>query len=75
MTMHDTAIRRITIDTGRCSGHGRCYTLAPDVFDPDDEGFPVLLAETVTDDSPHLRDVQAAVDGCPERAISMETEA
>ena len=74
VSANDTATRRIHIDTGRCSGHGRCYTLAPDVFDPDEEGFPVLLTETVEDDPQLLHDVQTAVDGCPERAISMESE-
>src|SRR3546814_10183679 len=37
---------RIEIDGDRCSGHGRCYSLAPDVFDCDDEGYGrVLLAD------------------------------
>lgn len=74
VSTNDTATRRIHIDTGRCSGHGRCYTLAPDVFDPDEEGFPVLLTETVAADPQLLRDVQTAIDACPERAISMESE-
>ena len=30
---------RVVIDTERCTGHGRCYSLAPAVFtDDDDEG-------------------------------------
>ena len=75
VSANDTATRRITVDTGRCSGHGRCYTLAPHIFDADEEGFAVLLTDTVTDDSTLLRDAQTAVDACPERAISMEPEA
>ena len=27
---------RVTVDADRCTGHGRCYTLAPDVFDADE---------------------------------------
>ncbi len=34
---------RVEIDTDRCSGHGRCYTLAPQVFAPDDEGYGRLI--------------------------------
>ena len=30
---------KIHLDNEVCSGHGRCYTLAPDVFDADDEGY------------------------------------
>ncbi len=75
VSTNDAAPRRITIDTKRCSGHGRCYTLAPEIFDMDDEGFSVLLIDTVPGDSPLLHDAQTAVDACPERAISMETKA
>ena len=32
---------RLTIDANLCSGQGRCYTLAPDLLDYDDEGFVV----------------------------------
>lgn len=33
----------VEIDTDRCSGHGRCYALAPEVFAPDDEGYGRLI--------------------------------
>jgi ferredoxin len=65
----------ISIDANKCSGHGRCYTLATDVFDMDDEGFPILLMETVAVNSDLQRQAQTAVDGCPERAISTEIRA
>ena len=29
---------RVTVDADVCTGHGRCYALAPDVFAPDDFG-------------------------------------
>jgi ferredoxin len=34
---------RLSIDHERCTGHGRCYTLAPEVFGADDAGYAVLL--------------------------------
>jgi len=30
---------RISVDRAECVGHGRCYTVSPEVFEPDDEGF------------------------------------
>jgi ferredoxin len=30
---------KLRIDGALCSGHGRCYSIAPDVFAPDEEGF------------------------------------
>jgi len=30
---------KLTIDAAKCSGQGRCYTLAPDLLSFDDEGF------------------------------------
>jgi ferredoxin len=68
-------MKHVTIDTGKCSGHGRCYTLAPEFFDSDDEGFPVVLHETLADDAEGLADLLAAVDNCPERAISATEQA
>ena len=62
------------IDTGKCSGHGRCYSLAPEIFDCDDEGFSVLLVERV--EGPDLEHkLLEAVANCPERAISVAEEA
>ncbi|GAA4259736.1 ferredoxin [Dietzia aurantiaca] len=64
-------MKRINIDTSKCSGHGRCYTVSPDFFDPDDEGFPVLLVQDVDPDSDGYQSVLDAVDNCPERAITL----
>lgn len=60
---------KIILDTSMCTGHGRCYTLAPEVFDEDDQGHCVLKLETPPD---ALREsARAAVDACPERALSL----
>ncbi|MGD1171162.1 ferredoxin [Mycobacterium seoulense] len=60
---------RIVVDADRCTGHGRCYTLAPDVFDADEVGHSVVL---VTEVSGEL-EAQAvtAEQNCPEGAISL----
>ena len=61
---------RIRLDTDACQGHGRCYTLAPALFDSDDLGHCVLLVDKV----PAGREVEArtGVDNCPEHALTLE---
>ena len=61
---------RLVLDTELCTGHGRCYSLAPELFDTDDEGHSVLLAPEV----PEGLESQAwlAVQNCPERCIAIE---
>ena len=61
---------KLRIDEDVCTGHGRCYVLAPELFEPDDYGHGKLLAEDVPED---LADkARLAVSNCPERAISLE---
>ena len=60
---------RVTIDLEVCSGHGRCYALCPEVFEEDDEGYPLLASEVIP---PEYREVaRAAERNCPERAIKI----
>jgi ferredoxin len=61
---------RIVLDSDLCTGHGRCYSLAPELFDADDEGHSVVLATEV----PEGLESQAwlAVQNCPERCIAIE---
>jgi ferredoxin len=58
------------LDVERCTGHGRCYSLAPDLFEPDDEGHGVVLQDG------HVAagredDARRAASNCPERAITI----
>lgn len=61
---------RIRIDTDACTGHGRCYTLAPELFDCDERGYGVVVASIV----PEGMEGQAATakDNCPEHAVVVE---
>jgi len=62
---------RIVIDTERCTGHGRCYALAPTVLIDDDRGYGQVIGDgTITPDQ--LEDARVAVLGCPEQAITIE---
>jgi ferredoxin len=60
---------RISIDRPACMGHGRCYALAPDLCEPDDDGYGVVVQAEVT---PELEaEARAAAGGCPERAVAL----
>jgi ferredoxin len=61
---------RIEVDRGRCTGHGRCWTLAPDSFEADDDGY--CATESIVIDDADEAAVTAALRGvrsCPEHAI------
>jgi ferredoxin len=61
---------RVTIDGHRCAGHGRCYTVAPEVFESDDEGRGVVIVPLPrTDDL--ARAARQAAANCPESAIDI----
>lgn len=62
---------QIRVDSELCCGHGRCYTVSPDVFSPDDEGYPEQLDQTVTVPRSLLGHATAGAEACPERAISI----
>ncbi len=61
---------RIVLDAERCQGHGRCYSLAPDLFDSDDVGHCLLLVDEVPAGREH--DARNGADNCPEQALSIE---
>jgi len=59
---------RISVDTDLCQGHGRCYILAPDLFDTDDYGYCQPTVER--DVAAGLEDqARKAASNCPEDAI------
>jgi ferredoxin len=62
---------KVHVDQDRCQGHGRCYSLAPDLFEPDDIGNGI---ERNGGEVPeHLVALaRKAVDNCPELAIELQ---
>ena len=60
---------KVSVDSEKCTGHGRCYVLAPDVFDADDDGYSVVRSAEV----PPELEGQARIgeQNCPERAITV----
>ena len=61
---------RLVLDAEACTGHGRCYALAPEVFDADDDGHCVLRVEGELTDN-LLDAARKGVANCPESALSI----
>lgn len=65
-----TDAAELSIDDTVCCGHGRCYALAPDLFEPDDdEGRARVTAQPTAD---QLDVAHRAAQNCPEQAITLE---
>jgi len=63
---------KVRVDLEACVGHGRCYMLAPGVFDEDDRGHCVLLIEDIP---PELEEqAHTGASNCPESAIEIVEE-
>ncbi len=62
---------RIRYDRDACQGHNRCYLLAPELFDVDDDGYAVLRVEGEVPEELRGK-AQLAVDNCPEYAIGLD---
>lgn len=63
---------KVHVDLKRCVGHGRCYELAPEVYDEDERGHCRLIASSV---AAELADqAQRGASNCPEHAIRVEEE-
>ncbi len=63
---------KVAVDLDCCVGHGRCYDLAPELFDEDEYGHCVLKHELVP--AGLLEEARRGVDVCPERALQLIAE-
>lgn len=62
---------RITIDRERCRGHNNCVSIAPNVFEIDDQFKAYVLDPRGNSDEDILR----AAKMCPKLAIALDDEA
>jgi ferredoxin len=61
---------KINVDTDRCTGHGVCESIEPEVFEVGDDGVVHLLTTDLTEAMrPNL---ESAVAECPTQALSLE---
>lgn len=64
---------RIGLDVDACVGHGRCYAVAPEVYDADDRGHCVVRLGTDGNIPEALRAAaRTGADNCPEGALVIE---
>lgn len=66
----ESELVRVVVNRNRCMGWGVCYSHAPEIYQPDAEGYCVVV-------KPHVDAglLQKAIEGaasCPERAIRVE---
>ena len=60
---------RAIVDQDLCVGCGTCVATAPPVFEMNDDGKAVAVADTTAE---NREDVQAAIANCPVEAIREE---
>jgi ferredoxin len=65
---------RLSIDADQCTGHGRCYRVAPDLLTFDDEGYVTLRGDSIEVPGDLLAAAEEAAGSCPEEAISLIDE-
>jgi ferredoxin len=65
---------KITVDDAACTGHGRCYALAPELFESDDYGNAHELHDGVVP-AGHEEEARLAAANCPELAVILEEDA
>ncbi len=61
---------KIVLDEAACTGHGRCYALAPEIFDPDDQGHCVVKVDEVS--AEQEANARLAIANCPEGALILD---
>ena len=66
---------KVEIDLDVCAGHGKCYLVAPEVFQPsDDLGRANIVREVSSAEADLLRETRNAVAGCPKGALRIANE-
>ena len=60
---------RIEVDPEVCTGHGRCWSLAGEVYEADDDGYCATRSLEVPPELEHAARLGAR--NCPEHAITV----
>ena len=61
---------RVHVDPGRCQGHNRCYSIAPDLFELDDLGMSSEIGPGLVPAELAMA-ARRAEANCPERAVAV----
>jgi ferredoxin len=62
-------IKQVRVDRTKCSGHARCFAVAPDLFPIDDAGF--VAVDSVDIPAGFEEKARECELGCPEGAITL----
>lgn len=62
---------KLTVSPALCRGHGRCYTLAEDLLEDDDEGFVTPRGQVIDVPVDQVEEARNAAGSCPEGAITL----
>jgi ferredoxin len=65
---------RLAVDASQCTGHGRCYTMAPDLLAFDDEGYVTIRGESIAVPEDLRAVATDAANACPEGAVTLIAE-
>lgn len=60
---------KVAVDRSACAGLGVCESIAPEVFEVDDDGRLELKSAVIGES--RLDDVRMAVAGCPNAALRL----
>jgi ferredoxin len=63
---------KIRVDANLCTGHGRCYSLAPDLLSFDDEGYVTIRGTAIEVPPDQVGAAREAASSCPEGAVTLE---
>ena len=61
---------RVHVDVEKCTGHARCWSLAPEVYELDELGYNVTPLTEVAPE--HEEGARKGALACPELAITIE---
>jgi ferredoxin len=63
---------RVVIDRANCQGHARCWKVAPELYQLDDEGYIATDGFSVAPED--VRKAQHGARACPERVVTFIAE-
>ena len=61
---------KVSVDKELCVGHGRCYDVAAELFEDDEEGYAVVRGDGSVPQG-QADAARLAVRLCPERAVTI----
>jgi ferredoxin len=65
---------KLFVDDAICTGHGRCYRLAPNILTYDEEGYVAIRGEPIEFPADQRELAEEIVATCPEEAISLSND-